>query len=242
LGKTAQLRIMTGVNAPQWLYDVGVRGFEFSDARKSETSFTMPVPWDPILLEKWRAFCKALGARYANNKAVVLVHIAGPTRFSAEMHLPREVLRQPGYSADAMVAAWKSAAQSVGAAFPHTAIALDVAKVVHPRDGITQRVMAECGSLLGRRATFQHNALSAKTRPGFLPQRLVTAQQAAGRRVGFQMLSDSAQPRFAGSLATALRLAVEAGAHYVEVYPGEAVRQLDVLAQFAPRFVKAAAK
>ncbi len=40
----------------------------------------MPLPWDPIFQQKWRAFIQALAARYGNNPNVAYVTMGGPGR------------------------------------------------------------------------------------------------------------------------------------------------------------------
>jgi len=232
-GKHAQIRIMTGTSAPNWLYVAGAQGLRFSDDRKGSTTYTMPLPWDPILHAKWAKFCSALGAKYSSDSTVTLVHISGTTRFSAEMHLPAEIVGHPAYSPQKIVDGWKASIVALRSALPATQLSLNASKAAIARDGVTEQVIAECQKLLNSKAVFQHNALAAKTSPHNPIHALVAQQKKLGYTIGFQMLSGSSQPRFGGTLKQALDIGMAAGASYFEIYLEDLRDNESLLKQYA---------
>src|SRR5947209_8776574 len=62
-GKSVSLSVTAGIFSPSWLYDEGAQAFTFV-GRKSPDPQTIPVPYDPVFLEKWQAFVQAFGRRY----------------------------------------------------------------------------------------------------------------------------------------------------------------------------------
>lgn len=92
-GKMVSLSVTAGVNTPDWVYQYGVKTFKFIDSqsyRKNTfcTEVAIPVPYDPIYLEKWKKFVAAFGARYNSNPAVTKIRITGINDVTAEIILP----------------------------------------------------------------------------------------------------------------------------------------------------------
>jgi len=234
VGKKLMLRVNAGSNTPDWVFALGAQKFEFTEAnpyRKQygEASRT-PVPWDPVFLAKWKQFIKAFGERYSGDERVVLVHMAGPSKSTAEMHLPRtpadrEQWTRIGYSRSKLVGAWQTVIDAYAEAFPNKYLALNVAMPVHD-DGVVEDVLAYGLRRLGSRFAVQHNALSAKTRRHW-PIHARVASYRDRALIGFQLVSPATpQGRFndegrlfGGTMAEAFRIAHDAGARYVEIYP-----------------------
>jgi hypothetical protein len=64
MAKAASKRVSIYVHdVPDWVYADGAQAFP-SD------SGNIPVPWDPVFLDKWTGFIQAFGARYANEATV----------------------------------------------------------------------------------------------------------------------------------------------------------------------------
>jgi uncharacterized protein (TIGR03437 family) len=125
-GKTVQLIITPGVDAPAWLMaqltscdslftkgsapaDCGAVTFAgFPEQQRADTN-VIPLPWNPVYQQAWTAFLTSLNARYGANPALVAVAIAGPICASDEMILPTTVnttVAQPsGLAPDDMWAA-----------------------------------------------------------------------------------------------------------------------------------------
>ena len=220
-GKKVQLLIFTGADAPDWLYEAGARPLKFFDPRKGFGWFTMPVPWDEVMLTHYEAFIQALGDRYDAEPAVTLVHAGGPTRLSLEFHLPREVAELRDWSPDKLKAAWDRSIRATAAAFPHKNIALNVSQVLKASDGLAPAIVERGAELLGKRLTVQHDALAAKTTDRFATHSLVAGYAQRGGRIGFEMLSKSSEARFGGDFAKAVEVGKAAGARYLNIYPAD---------------------
>jgi hypothetical protein len=228
-GKKIMLRILPGVKTPAWVYEAGAKRFDCVDvnpyhATEGET-ISMPVPWDPVYLNKWKRLVAAFGAHYANERAVTIVAITGASG-GGEMHLGDKDNASHwdsvGYSDQALIGAWKEAIDAFVAAFPHQHLSVAISKPVNfgnPRTVIEQVVRAceQAG------CSIQGNWLAAKTRPRNPLYREVT-MFGASHPVGFQTLSAAGIARFGGDLRTAVDLAVRAHACYLEIYPADVMK------------------
>lgn len=239
-GKHVMLSVDPGVHTPAWVYEVGAQPFTFQDdnpyRREQGKPAQIPIPWDPVFLQKWCACIQALGQRYDSDDTVVLVHMVGPTKHGGEMHLPRtaadkENWAKVGYTRDKLLGAWKRIIDAYRAAFPKQALALDVALPLYD-DGTAEAILTYASAQLGSRLHVQHNALAAKTVASFKPHRWVGSYRGKAT-VGFQLLcpvtprgkfNDEGR-RFGGSLEEALRIGREAGAVYYEIYPMDLTNQ-----------------
>src|SRR6185369_2813365 len=135
------------------LYAAGARQLKFQDSRYGKQTFTMPVPWDDVMLDRWTTLVRAMGARYDGDSTVTLVHLAGPTRFSAEMFIPLEATKLSDWSPAKLTAAWDQVLSVTKGAFPNTAISLNDAHPTSMTDGIAEDVSADAVNMLGSRCT-----------------------------------------------------------------------------------------
>ena len=208
-GKQVQLRVLTGVNAPDWVHDVSQL---IDDIEES-----IPLPWDENMLHNWFALVRKLGGHFDSIPAVSIVHMSGPTRRSAEMHLPREVQNYDGWQTK-IVDAWKRTIDTFADAFPTTMLCLNYSKVVTHRDGINDAVVAYCEQKLDDRCAYQHNALHAETPMDFKSHATVCELGSEGNTIGFQMVGTGEKLR--GTIGEAIARACNPD--YLEIYPGEA--------------------
>ena len=225
--KKAMLRILPGVHSPPWIYRKGVSSIEYKDINPHHNTYgeprKMPVPWDKNYLKLWAAFVTEFGKRYGSDEAVVLVHMAGPTVSSAEMHLPKrreakELVQDAGYTKDRIVDAWKTVIDSYSKALPQTNLALNIA-VPFRKDGAMEDIIRYAISKLGQRLCIQGNWLSAHTQDSFLPYETIANFRAdKSITTGFQMLGASANESRQGSLNVAIQKGLTAGAGYFEIY------------------------
>jgi hypothetical protein len=234
-GKKVMLRVLPGVRTPEWVYAAGAARFEFVDesphhATRGQT-LCMPVPWDPVYLAKWLHFVSVFGARYADNPAVVIVAITGPSS-GGEMHLVEKAAaarwRSAGYSSTALMEAWKRAIDAFTAAFPsqHRTVAIAHPTTFGDAEEVVEEVVRHCAQT---GCGIQGNWLAAKTRPQNPLYRHVAAHSAIAP-VGFQMLSAAGIPRFGGDLRSAVDLALKANACFLEVYLADVSRYPDDIA------------
>jgi hypothetical protein len=232
--KKAMLRILPGVHSPAWLGKTGIHFLEIKDTNKFHKSFgrtlRIPLAWDEAYLDLWMRFIAQLGARYSNHEELQLVHIAGPTVHSAEMHLPkhssenREILIEAGYGKDNIVSAWKKVIDAYAVAFPGKSLALNIA-VPFKDDGAMEEII-QCGiSQLGHRLCVQDNQLSDH-HEGHLTYKALKTLSRQGVTVGFQMLCSAVRnPGRQGSLKTSIDLGLAAGAQYFEIYQSDVLEE-----------------
>ncbi len=194
-GKKAMIRVLAGVHTPAWVYARGAKRFDFAQrnpnrARRGEPSY-LPIPWDETYLRYWTRFVQKLGERYRDDPAVVLVHLAGPTRSSAEMHLPkakedREKWQQVGYTPRKLTDAWKQVMDVYAKSFPKQCLGLNISMPIYD-DGVAEAVLEYGLEKQGARICLQGNWLSAHTQDAFPYYKLIR-QHATRATIGFQML------------------------------------------------------
>jgi hypothetical protein len=228
--KNAMLRVLPGRHSPDWLKDKSVRFVEFTDVNKYHVTYgkriKTPLPWDEAYISAWVKFVGQLGKKYNQQRELVLVHMAGPTWHSAEMHLPRfsrecrTVLAKAGYSKESLVDAWKKTIDAFGAAFPDKALALNLA-VPFKEDGALEEIVQYARSRLGKRLCAQDNQLSDH-HENSVTYKLVQTLGKQGVNIGFQMLdSTKERPGRQGSLRLSLEQGLAAGAQYFEIYQAD---------------------
>lgn len=84
-GKRVSLCISAGVSTPNWVFADGAVEFTFRDGNET---VRIPVPWDPVYLDRWKALIAAAGRRYSSREALVQVKVTGIQHKSAEAGLP----------------------------------------------------------------------------------------------------------------------------------------------------------
>lgn len=220
-GKKIQLIMFSGAATPGWVYEAGAKSLTFSDFRKAVVPLRMPVPWDEVMLQKYETFVAAFGSRYNGEPAITLVHAGGPTRFSVEFHLPREVADLPDFKSQKLITAWQRCVRAYAQAFPDKNIALNVSQVFTAADKLAQQVIGTAQPLLGPRLTLQHDALAAKTTARFVTQRLIALYGERGVRIGFEMLSPAKEARFGGPFMRAVDTARGVKAQYLNIYSSD---------------------
>jgi hypothetical protein len=230
VGKKAMLRILPGQHSPEWLNGKGVRFIEFTDVNKYHVTYgkpiRIPLPWDEAYLNAWVKFITQIGARYNRQDELVLVHMAGPTWHSAEMHLPRfsqesrVMLERAGYSKNNLVNAWEKVIDAFAGAFPDKSLALNLA-VPFREDGAMEDIVQYARAKLGKRLCAQDNQLSDH-HENSVTYKLVRTLGKQGVNIGFQML-DSARnrPDRQGSLRVSIEQGLAAGAQYFEIYQAD---------------------
>ncbi len=232
--KKVMLRVDCDHRTPRWVYDAGAQLFDFEKSNPyqtwlKQTHLTIPIPWDPIFLSKWRRFIETFGKKYNDNDTVVLIQMSGPSGAGGEMHLPmapqdKNHWEQVGYTKDKLVYAWKYVLDSYVEAFPDKPLAINVAQPIY-KDGTVEEVLAYGYQKIGNRFCIQHNGLAAKTSDSWIQQRWVVSYKGKAI-IGFQLLCPATPAgkfndngkRFGGSLAQAFEIGLNSGASYFEIY------------------------
>jgi hypothetical protein len=119
-GKKISLSVTAGTHTPAWVFAAGAESFTYGEGKGSHT---IPAPWDPVFQARWQRLIKALGKRYAENPAVVLVKITGINMDTPECMLPRSAndarkWAKAGYTRQKLADAWLSSADTFAKAFP----------------------------------------------------------------------------------------------------------------------------
>ena len=233
-GKQFKLIVFSGVRAPTWLYQQGAQPMTFVEdgSFRPAGTHTMPVPWDPVMLEYYGDLLEEMDRHFGSNPALVGVGLGGPTQFSLEMHLPREVMSLPGFSPEAVRGAWNTVLHKYAELFPNVPGVLHLANPIHFSDGVAVQVASDVVSILGNRGIIQHDALSAKPNlPNYNIHKIVASYGQSGTYVGFEELCASNQARFGGTFAVAWQRLTAAKGRYLDLYVSD-----DVLARTIPAY------
>ena len=203
--KSITLRVFPGISTPDWVYAKGAKAFEFIDKNPFHgeafyrpghrfsthgSRLRMPVPWDEIFLASWEKFVDVYGSHYRNATNIAMVHVTGPTRHSAEMHLPKdredqEKWRAVGYTPQKLVAAWKRSIDAFARAFPQTPLVLNLSPVIF-KDGVMEEVVRYGYSQYGRRLFLQNNIIMADNKRLKREDWNVLREYASKTTIGFQ--------------------------------------------------------
>lgn len=102
---------------PAWVFGDGAQDFKAAGG-------TLPIPWDPLFLDRWTSFIAAFGARYANEPAIT--YTRGSTdSLTSGWGLPSSDVAGKswldyGYTTDKMVDALETVVDAFLRAFPRT--------------------------------------------------------------------------------------------------------------------------
>ena len=229
-GKKVMIRILPGVTSPVWIYGKGVKKIEFTPGREKKRikfgkTVKTPLMWDKKYIALWNEFINNFAKRYKDNSSVVMVHMSGPTVYSAEMHLlkfedGKKILKDAGYSREKVVEAWDAVIDNYSENFPNTMLSLNIA-IPFKKDGTLEEVLNYAISKVGPRLSVQGNWLKSRTSNRFLPYSLISGLSESNSEVeiGFQMARSS---KYSVSSQGTLEESVEAGlavnAGYFELY------------------------
>jgi hypothetical protein len=138
--KAAGKHVSIAVSAPdtpQWVYDAGAKAIPLIDPNPNHSTygqlFNIPVPWDPIFLDRWTKFLAAFGARYGNEPTVAYVRGATESVTNGWGFPGVDANNQPltiyGYTPDKEVMALETVVDATMSAFPHTPLWAEVGSV-----------------------------------------------------------------------------------------------------------------
>jgi hypothetical protein len=235
LGKKIALAILGGPQTPTWVYDAGARDLRYTwgGRYKAGQESRIPVLWDDVYLKKWTALIAAAGKRYADEKVLVLVHMTGASENGLEMQLPastqdRQQWTRLGYTPRKAIAAWETIVDAFAAAFPHTALDIDIHPVLGSNQ-VAEEVAAYAHQKLGKRFGVYGGWLSGKTArqdPHHAGMHALVQKYGKEGFAAFQMIgNETRQPeRFApGGLSAAVDQGTGWGALYFEVWRADVI-------------------
>ena len=175
--KWVHLLIFPGFFSPDWALDgAQTDQFPIQYGPGKGTIKALPMPWDPVYLNRWLEFVGQVGARYAKSNALRMVAADGPTSVSAEFTLPNSFkdLKQwqrDGYTPSKYLGAWRQVFQAFEDDFPNQVISLsegaclginDRGRLDHAEHDDTRQAIVDMGvSMLKPRFAFQMSDIHA---------------------------------------------------------------------------------
>jgi hypothetical protein len=232
--KWVHLLIFPGFFSPDWALDgAQTDQFPIQYGPGKGTVKALPMPWDPVYLNRWLDFVSQVGTRYAKSPALRMVAADGPTSVSAEFTLPNSFkdLKQwqsDGYTPSKYLGAWRQVFQAFSDDFPNQVISLsegaclginDKGKIDHAEHDSTRQAIVDMGvSMLKPRFALQMSDVHAGV--GFPGPDPATEDDFVLGYVGqiitgFQMRTsaenDSAVMGAAGNPPLALRKSIDKG-------------------------------
>ncbi len=252
--KQVFLRLLGGFWAPSWIYNKGVPSFKIElqgkgfiakkFIKKYGKDIKLPVVWNKKYLKFWSSFVKAVGKRYSLKPELVLVHLSGPTFFSAEVILARnqkelEKLISCGFNEKKFLEAWRETIEVFKSAFPRKPLSLNLHFVIKETN-LHSKLTELSYKLLKRRLVIQGNWLTLRhtlwlTKDENIPNKemldLFWRAHVRGIPVGFQEAYPFSKiiKRHNISLSKLkelrkelLKLFSKFKANYIEIYPEDA--------------------
>lgn len=240
LKKKITLSVLGGPQTPEWVYQTGAKEFAYTIPIGRKREAKIPLLWDEPYLKQWTALIAALGKRYDNEDAVILIHITGATGNGLEMQLPfmppdRANWEKLGYTPEKVIQGWQRIIDAYADAFPSKPLDTDIHPVLGS-DQVATDVMAYGSRKLGRRfgvfggwlsgkeaSQDRHHAgmiaLAKEYGPkGFSAWQMIASQTANG-----------ANPKFNNFAPGGLKSAIEQGmswnARYFEVWETDAMNE-----------------
>ena len=243
-GKKVTIRVLGGFWAPGWIYQEGVAYLEVDiserkrwiseDFRKRYgDTLRLPKVWERKYLELWLEFLEAFGRRYSDRREIALVHLTGPTFFSAEptLALTEEDVRlliSNGFNYEDLRRSWDEVFTVYGKLFPEKYLSFNVNYVLPGRLDLSEDLVNLARKRLGDRLVLGYNGLS----PRHLFKRgddpILLLLRSRGGLLGFQTvaplspmfkargISERRARRFTREL---IRFVREERALYLEIYP-----------------------
>jgi len=175
--KWVQLDIFAGFFSPAWALE-GAKTDQFAImyGPGHGTVTELPMPWDPVYLDRWFVFLKQVSERYGKSPAFRMIAAGGPTSVSEEMTLPSnsppavKKWLSDGYTPAKYLGAWERTFHVYADSFPNQCVSLAAPGLPILERGESGRparirakqdVVERAVKVLGRRLAIQSNDLHA---------------------------------------------------------------------------------
>lgn len=237
-GKKITLAIVAGPATPDWVYAAGATSFQFTfrnpHSPRGGRPERIPLPWDPVFLDKWTQTITALGREFGNDPAIALVHITGSSKNGFELQLPEDPPRPRlgppsgpwvgrGYTREGFVNAWKRVIDAFARAFPRQALDLEMHPILG--DSAIPAQLAGYGyQRLGKRFGTFGAWLSGRQLAWDAEIRQIMARQCRLSFCNYQLIANEtrqAQRLGPGGLLGAIQSGFDHGARYFEVWEAD---------------------
>jgi hypothetical protein len=205
--KPVILRVIGGDTAPAWL----PRADGIVAPNPKGGSAWMPIPWNANFLAAWKTFINAFGARYNSNSHIAIIEGGGDGP-QGEAHLTGSysLWHGVGYTEQTYVGAITTEIADFKAAFPNRKVSFAGASPptgAPSQPSLLQGFLNACEQA---RIVVQNNGLTGHSY-GRINQNVI--------EFGYQTAS-----ALGTGLGSALRLATQLGASFVEVYYSDATK------------------
>jgi len=246
-GKKAEIAIVGGYETPSWVYADGAQQFRFVwDLKWGPAPCSVqniPVPWDSVYLSKWGTMMAVFGARYNSNPTVAAVKLTGINSKTPEEFLPSSDLEKihigsrsctgyddvldwqlDGYTRSKVETAWNEILLMTSRAFPNKPLAamlvpggfppIDENGAIIPDLPVDHQIISDLidgqTNPPSDQFVLQNDGLSATW--------IWQAETSVATEVatGYQTLDP-----IGSELQTAVNLAINGGAKFLELYPAD---------------------
>jgi Beta-galactosidase len=209
--KLVGVSVIAGIHSPSWVFG-SAKLLELM-GRDAKHGNAMPAPWDSNYLDAWKAFVRALGARYDGNPVIGYVTASGPGR-AEECYVVDNPMDAGQFDANRWVAAANQIIESYNAAFKTTPWVLSWGKPSLQRAQLMADLYKSPGNF-----GFKANSLSALFPNTSVEEGQVALRLSKTRPVIFQALRPV---KDANALAGVLENGERMGMQVFECYQGDA--------------------
>lgn len=226
--KTVMLRVLAGQYTPGWVLErmPELDVFYYAD---EEGPQRMPVPWSAVYLAALNMLIVNLATALRYEAALEIVAVTGGGA-GGEPHLPakdeRNLWEAYGYTASKMMTAWATIQANFAAAFGNRVLLTQALATPTVGFGTPLAVLdAIANGAAAHHFAAQINFLDGESGAG----EVFAAWDKYPGVLGFQTKCPANSPRFKGTLRQAFQIALNHGAHFGEIYPGDVyTHQADV--------------
>jgi len=233
---------------PDWVFEAGAKSVPLYYDGKNH--IRVPVYWDPIYLEKYRNFIKALGKQFDDRKGLELVYcgigIYGETIISTELWGQETEKWRPwieaGLTAEKWVEAVNAVVDAYADAFPRTLVGLQVS---NPGARLrTECTPAYCRHAAQKSVLLQYDGITAEPFLwGGQYYASTIARWSQTTSIGFEAYGPSsgavppgARFKFEGSLKDLSDAAIKHKVNYLLVWYQDAVKATPGSKNYAPEW------
>ncbi len=232
--KRIEILVPAGKHSPEWIYAAGAEKFYFHH-RSGKPADHMPIPWNPVLQEKFGSLIKKLGERYDSSPYLSFVIMTGFGHSTESWFAGPNDMEE--YNAIGGSAKWLEGARWIAAlyskAFPTTPFLIAMCPPSRNDEGrATLKKFVEAGI---KDYPHRFGLKAASLEPNDKPNSHKLSYQSVNRFsdqtvTGFEMLL--ATKKLRGTLKEALDTAIALRAQFVEVYEPDLIdpKQQEVLA------------
>jgi len=242
-GKYVTLRIMAGVDSPNWVLKsrdipkMTIISRNPNKERYFNKEVTLPKLWDEKYLNEYYRFLDAVAKRYSEEPLLYWVAVSGPVTGPACPMLPKDeetvrIFEKEGFTKDKWRTVWEEAIDRTALAFPKKAISVCLDAPPFYEELAGELASYAVGKYAGR-ACLQSNGLSAKVsaaeaqNPKYKNYLDIFRQYQGKATIGFQMAwaaawKNKGRDRL-GPLDQAVNAGIGLGASYLEIYQDDII-------------------